>query len=182
MLCTTFSLSLNAQIQLEELDSHKGVYTYRYDDSDYSRAFAFVAPTYFVYPDKSISLEEAQKLLDEMGFNRGALKDNANSFFVINPLGAQYDEQSDFERFKEIYNLAFLHINIKVIGIGAGADFVNKAIAPHSEGIAGIVSIGGKLSYDSDTAVVPAYICGNNASEIAKSYISSCNASLLQKG
>lgn len=182
MLCTTFSLSLNAQIQLEELDSHKGVYTYRYDDSDYSRAFAFVAPIYFVYPDKSISLEEAQKLLDEMGFNRGALKDNANSFFIINPLGAQYDEQADFERFKEIYNLAFLHINIKVIGIGAGADFVNKAIAPHSEGIAGIVSIGGKLSYDSDTAVVPAYICGNNASEIAKSYISSCNASLLQKG
>lgn len=171
-----------SQIRLEELETHKGVYTFRYEDSDYTRAFAFVAPTYFIFPDKDLSLEEAQVLIDEMGFNRAPLKDNANAFFVISPLEGKYNAQSDFERFKEIYNLAFLHINIKVIGIGAGADFVNKAIAPHSEGIAGIVSIGGKLSYDSYTAVVPAYICGNNASAIAKSYISSCNASLRQKG
>ena len=143
---------------MEELESHKGVYTYRYDDNDYTRAFAFVAPTYFIYPDKDLSLEEAQVLLDEMGFNRGALKDNANAFYVINPLDGKYNAQSDFERFKEIYNLAFLHINIKVIGIGAGADFVNSAIAPYSEGIAGIVSIGGKHAQQSKMAVVPAYI------------------------
>ena len=182
LVCSLFSASLYAQIQLEELESHKGVYTYRYDDSDYTRAFAFVAPTYFIYPDKDLSLEEAQVLLEEMGFNRGALRDNANAFFVINPLQGKYDTLSDFERFKELYNLAFLHTNIKVIGIGSGADFVNAAIAPHSEGIAGIVSIGGKTLPRSKPSAVPAYICGGKAVSIANSYISSCNAQLLHKG
>ena len=181
LLNCVVAAGVESGIQLEELETHKGVYTFRYDDNDYTRAFAFVAPTYFIYPDKGLSLEEAQALLDELGFNRGALKDNANAYFVINPLEEKYNVNYDFERFKEIYNLAFLHINIKVIGIGAGADFVNTAVAPYSEGIAGIVSIGGKHAQQSKTAVVPAYISGKNAPAVAKSYIHSCNASLLQK-
>lgn len=175
------SVSVSAQIVLEELESHKGVFAYRYDDSDYTRAFAFVAPTYFIYPDGKVDRDGAQHLLDEMGFNRGALKDNANAIFVINPLEEQYSASPDFERFRDIYNLAFLHINIKVIGIGSGADFVNCSIAPQAEGIAGIVSIGAKTVPQKASAPVPAFICGRKAEKIAQTYINGSQAILQQK-
>ena len=131
------------------------------------------APTFFIYPDSRLDETAAKALVEEFDM-KDVLKANHAAVFVINPLGEKYDNAKDFEAFKAVFDRARSG-NLKVMGIGNGATFVNTALAPTDAAghIAGILTIDGKQG---KTPVqswgVPAYVAGKNAAKVAKPYIS----------
>ena len=130
------------------------------------------APTFFIYPDSKLDEDGAKKLVEDLDM-KDVLVENHVKVFVINPIGEKYDNSADFEGFKEVFNKDRSG-NLKVIGIGNGATFVNTAIAPTDAAghIAGILSIDGKPGITPDSSWgVPAYIAGKKAAKAAKPYI-----------
>lgn len=136
------------------------------------------APTFFIYPDRTLSYGEAAELVDELGI-RQRKNFTYGGIYVINPSGEKYDAGVDFELFKEMAYMASFTGNLKVIGIGEGATFVNGVIAPKAcHCIAGILSINGKERKlpKGTYAGVPAYIYGTEAAKAARAYISMAGA------
>ena len=130
------------------------------------------APTFFIYPDTKLDEAAAKALVEEFDM-KDVLTANHTTVFVINPVGDKYDNAKDFEGFKEVFNRARSG-NLKVIGIGNGATFVNTALAPTDAAghIAGILTIGGKPGKTpAQSWGVPAYVTGKNAVKVAKPYI-----------
>ena len=130
------------------------------------------SPTFFIYPDSHLDQAAAKALVEELGVDKVAEQTHASTF-VINPVGEKYDNKADFEAFVEIYNRARSG-NLKVIGIGNGATFVNSALAATDAAghIAGILTIGGKTFKAPATSYgVPAYVAGKTAKTVAKPYI-----------
>ena len=85
------------------------------------------APTIFIYPDARLDSASAKALVDEFDM-RDVLLENHIKVYVINPVGEKYDNAKDFEGFKAVFNKARSG-NLKVIGLGNGATFVNNALA-----------------------------------------------------
>ena len=130
------------------------------------------SPTFFIYPDSPLNEESAKALVTELGVDKVAEQTHASTF-VINPVGDKYDNKADFEAFVELYNRARSG-NLKVIGIGNGATFVNTALAATDAAghIAGILTIGGKtFKAPASSYGVPAYVAGKTAKSVAKPYI-----------
>ena len=130
------------------------------------------APTFFIYPDTKLNEAAAKALVEEFDM-KDVLTANHTTVFVINPVGDKYDNTKDFEGFKEVFNRARSG-NLKVIGIGNGATFVNTVLAPTDAAghIAGILTIGGKPGKaPAQSWGVPAYVTGKNAAKVAKPYI-----------
>ena len=130
------------------------------------------SPTFFIYPDSHLDQAAAKALVEELGVDKVAEQTHASTF-VINPVGEKYDNKADFEAFVEIYNRARSG-NLKVIGIGNGATFVNSALAATDAAghIAGILTIGGKtFKAPASSYGVPAYVAGKTAKSVAKPYI-----------
>ena len=130
------------------------------------------APTFFIYPDTKLDEAAAKALVEEFDM-KDVLTANHTTVFVINPMGDKYDNTKDFEGFKEVFNRARSG-NLKVIGIGNGATFVNTVLAPTDAAghIAGILTIGGKPGKaPAQSWGVPAYVTGKNAAKVAKPYI-----------
>lgn len=130
------------------------------------------SPTFFIYPDSHLDQAAAKALVEELGVDKVAEQTHASTF-VINPVGEKYDNKADFEAFVEIYNRARSG-NLKVIGIGNGATFVNSALAATDAAghIAGILTIGGKtFKAPASSYGVPAYVAGKTAKTVAKPYI-----------
>ena len=94
------------------------------------------------------------------------------SVCVMNPLNNTYDMEKDLEAFRTFFKRMRIANNLKVIGIGQGATFVNKAIAPNAEAVAGIVTIGGKSGkYKSDSCPVPVFMAGSGSKQVANAYV-----------
>ena len=130
------------------------------------------APTLFIYPDSKLDETAAKALVEEFDM-KDVLKANHTTVFVINPIGEKYDNAADFEAFKAVFDRARSG-NLKVIGIGNGATFVNTALAPTDAAghIAGILTIDGKPGKTpAQSWGVPAYVTGRNAAKVAKPYI-----------
>ena len=129
-------------------------------------------PTFFIYPDTKVDEAGAKSLVEKFDM-KDVVKANHVSIYVINPVGEKYDKTADFEGFKEVFDRARSG-NLKVIGVGNGATFINTVLAPTDAAghIAGILAIDGKPG---KTPVqswgVPAYIAGKNAAKSAKPYI-----------
>lgn len=129
-------------------------------------------PTFFIYPDTKVDEAGAKALVEKFDM-RDVINENHVSIFVINPVGEKYDKTADFEGFKEVFNRARSG-NLKVIGVGGGATFINTVLAPTDAAghIAGILTIGGKPGKTpSQSWGVPAYVAGKNAAKCAKPYI-----------
>lgn len=130
------------------------------------------APTFFIYPDVRVDEDGAKALMEELGM-KAVLEANNGAVYVINPTGEKYSNTADYEAFKEMFDRARSG-NLKVIGIGNGATFVNTALAPAEAAwhIAGILTIGGKAGKaPAESYGVPAYVAGKNAGKVAKPYI-----------
>ena len=131
------------------------------------------APTIFIYPHTRLDEAGAKALVEEFDM-RDVLVANHTKVFVINPVGEKYDKVRDFEGFKAVFNKARSG-NLKVIGLGNGATFVNTVLASCDAAghIAGILTIDGKPGKTpAQSWGVPAYVAGKNAAKVAKSYIS----------
>ena len=131
------------------------------------------APTFFIYPDGKTDQACAEKMVAELGL-QPILENNFGSVVVIDPVGAKYDAEVDFDCFVKMFNKSRSG-NLKVIGIGAGATFVNQVIAVKAaDHIAGILTVGGapaKLAKGFTSYGVPAYVAGKTAAKVAKEYI-----------
>jgi hypothetical protein len=122
------------------------------------------APTFFIYPDVKVDEEGAKALVEELDM-RDVVKANHIALYVINPIGEKYDAKADFEGFKAVFDRSRSG-NLKVIGIGNGATFVNTVLAPTDAAghIAGILTVGGKPGKaPAQSWGVPAYVAGKNA-------------------
>lgn len=130
------------------------------------------APTFFVYPDAPVDQAAAEKLVDALGL-RPILENNFGSVVVINPVGAKYDAAADFDCFVKMFNKSRSG-NLKVLGFGEGATFVNQVIAlKAADHVAGIVTVGGKpakLPKGFASYGVPAFVAGKTAAKVAKEY------------
>lgn len=139
----------------------------------------FLLPMYFIYPDGALTAEQASELVAELGLD-GELSKLTGSIFVINPAdGEKYDPVADYNVYETVFNIMRVFVNLKVVGIGKGATFVNQVIAPIAGEVAGIVSIDGAAARKGG-AKVPAYIAGKNAAKVAKAYITADKARLLE--
>ena len=133
------------------------------------RSYNFT-PKFFIYPDVKLDSNGAEELFASLDIQQ-ILDDNYGTAVIINPIGDKYDPKADFDAFAELFNLFRGPGNLKVVGIGSGATFVNQVIAPKAAGqIAGILTIGGKPGKSVDPAGVPAYIGGKGAAKAAKPY------------
>lgn len=132
------------------------------------RSYNFT-PSFLVYPDGKLDQAGASALLDALDMQK-VLDDNYGTVLVLGPAGDQYSE-ADFDAFAGLVN-TFNPGNLKVIGLGAGATFVNQVLAPKAAGcIAGIMTVDGKPGKKaSDSPGVPAYVAGKNAAKVAKVY------------
>ena len=129
-------------------------------------------PTFFIYPDAKVDEAGAKALVEKFDM-KDVVKANHVSIYVINPVGEKYDKTADFEGFKEVFNRARSG-NLKVIGVGNGATFINTVLAPTDAAghIAGILAIDGKPGKTpAQSWGVPAYVAGKNAAKSAKPYI-----------
>lgn len=138
-------------------------------------------PFYLVYPDKKVNESQALDLIKELGIDQ-QLKQFGISFGVVNPVGDTYNNDVDLKAFQTMVDSLRTFANLKIIGIGNGATFVNQVIANNAGEVAGIVSINGKAGKAvANAASVPAFIVGKNAANIAKAYIATNKAKLTAK-
>ena len=136
------------------------------------RSYNFT-PVFFIYPDAKLDEAGATKLLQELDI-QPLLDSEYGTAMVVNPIGDKYAADADFEAFVNLFNANRGPGNLKVVGIGQGATFVNQVIAPKAAGqMAGILSIGGKPGKSVDPAGIPAYIAGPGkaAAKAAKPYL-----------
>lgn len=158
------------------------VFAFRGKPADIYGRFNNPAPVFMIFPDGRTSKEDAEKMVNESGIKQ-ILDDFAGSAYVINPLGEKYDNVKDLESYMAFVERLRIAFNIKVVGIGNGATFVNEAIARKAGNIAGIVSIGGKAPKKAiaGESPVPAYVVGKNAKKIAANYITRDAVTLQSK-
>ena len=151
------------------------IYTERWMDmaQEQGRSYNFT-PTFFIYPDSKLTEEGAKALIAELAMD-SVIKENNATVYVLNPVGDKYDNKADFDAFVEMFNMVARSGNLKVIGVGNGATFVNSALAmgEAASHIAGILTIGGKQAKaPAESYGVPVYVAGKGAAKVAKSYIS----------
>ena len=133
------------------------------------RSYNFT-PVFFIYPDTKLDKDGAAQLLSDLDI-QPLLDDNYGTAVVVNPTGDKYDATADFDVFVQLFNLFRGPGNLKLVGFGQGATFVNQVLAPRGGGqVAGILSVGGKPGKSVDAAGVPAYVAGKGAAKAAKPY------------
>ncbi len=133
------------------------------------RSYNFT-PIFFIYPDGKLDQAGAEQLLESLDI-QPLLDANYGTALVVNPIGDKYDAQSDFDAFVQLFNQFRGPGNLKLVGFGQGATFINQVLAPKAGGqVAGILSVGGKPGKSVDPAGVPAYVAGKGAAKVAKPY------------
>ena len=149
---------------------------------DYDGRFSFMRPAWFIWTDGACSAEEAEALAGRMGLN-DSLKDYVGMVVVFSPAnGKSYDKTKDFALYKTVFEKIRVFTNLKVVGIGSGATFVNECIAPLASEVADIFCYGGKTAAKIvGKSTVPAYLAGKDAAKAARAYIARDNAKPAEK-
>ncbi len=172
LLLSCFSAGINATdfsfTKMKGLS--QTVYTFRDTAQNVNGRFAGFAPLFVVYPDAPCDESQAAQLVRDLGIDQ-YVSDYSGSMMVVNPLGQTYNDVADLAAYDSLVAHLRVISNMKIIGIGRGATFVNNAVSHHAEAIAGIVSINGKMTgKPAGMVAVPAYICGKGADKIAAAY------------
>lgn len=126
-------------------------------------------PAFYIFPDGKLDNKQALELAGKMNLT-GIVKEFGGRIMVVNPSSDKWQNQ-DLETFSRLIGMGGPATNIKVIGIGSGATFVNRQLAATdlTGAIAGIVSIDGEPGKVCKLPV-PAFIGGKNAAKAAKPY------------
>ena len=132
-------------------------------------------PAFFIFPDQKLDEKSALDLAKELKIIEIAAEFGGR-ICVVNPAGAKW-QASDVQAFRDLMGRSGAATNVKVVGIGNGATFVNQYLAATdlTGAIAGIVSINGAPGKVC-ALPVPAYIGGKNAAKAAKPYQTTSNA------
>ena len=176
LACLLLSLSAGAQPGLPEPENvvftQRASFSIAYGGPTRAegRSYNFT-PTFFIYPDTRLDKADAEALVASLDLQQ-LLDDNYGTALVINPTGEKYAPEADFEAFAQLFNRFRGPGNLKIVGIGNGATFVNQVLAPKAGGqVSGILTIGGKPGKSVDPAGVPAYVAGKGAAKAARPYL-----------
>jgi hypothetical protein len=128
------------------------------------------APTYLIYADKQRTAGEARRLIDELGILPHLDEYKARAFVIRPANGTTYDPAADLAAFQNLLRTR-RSSNLKIIGVGAGATFVNTVLSRYAFAVAGILTYGGSLDKGvASSTPVPAYVHTSDAA-VAKLYI-----------
>ncbi|MDR2810437.1 MAG: hypothetical protein LBB84_07775 [Tannerellaceae bacterium] len=160
LIIASLQLAAQQSVQVKKLEGLNNVFMYRDTTQNIDARGSMNAPVFMIYPDKPVNEEEANILINELGLGDLVFK-YVGGVGVINPTGNTYDNEKDLDAYKAFINRMRAVFNLKIIGIGNGATFVNDVISRNAYEVAGIFVYGGKLTKKtlSDTPV-PAYISG----------------------
>ena len=119
-----------------------------------------VNPTYFIYYSSAVT--DPMSVVRNFGMERH-IDSYLATVYVINPAnGKSYSSSADLEVFYKLEEKLRVINNLKLIGKGAGATFINNVLSLHAEAVAGILTIGGSVNGKLKPVVVPAYCAGRN--------------------
>ena len=134
------------------------------------------APTYLIYVDKQRTADDAKQLIAGLGLATHLDEYKARAFVVGPSNGTAYGP-ADLTSFQDLLR-THRSANLKVIGVGAGATFVNSVISKYAFAVAGILTYGGTVDkgvtssipvpvyvHASDRAVAQLYIAANGATK-----------------
>ena len=175
-----------AEVKLTEMKGlQQKAYVYRsYGMGDLTSETGHLAgftPFYLIYPDKQLDEVQSMDLVKELGIDKQA-QEFSIGIAVVNPLAQTYNNDLDFKAYTAMLDSLRAFANLKVIGIGNGATFVNQVIANKGGEVAGILSINGKAGKAAEGAApVPAFIVGKGAANVAKPYLTINKAQLTGK-
>ena len=83
--------------------------------------------------------------------------------YVMNPSnGKTFSYVADLEVYYRLLEKLRVVNDLKLIGKGAGASFINNVLSLHAEAVSGILTIGGTVNPKLNPVVVPAYVAGRN--------------------
>ena len=160
-------------------DVPQEVYTYRDTCRILEGRFNGTGPQFLVYPDGRVTSRQAVELVAQTGLDE-LVHQYAGSVMVVNPVGEKWDNTADYQAYQSLLKRLYAFMNLKVIGIGRGATFVNQTIGQQPAEVAGLVSIQGQPGKSTGaTSPVPAYISGNR--KTAAQYIRQNAARLTHK-
>jgi poly(3-hydroxybutyrate) depolymerase len=132
------------------------------------------APTYLIYGDKQRTSDEAKQLIAALGMSAHLDEFKARAFVVGPSNGTTYGP-ADLTAFQDLLRTR-RSSNLKVIGVGAGATFVNNVISKYAFAVAGILSYGGTVEKGVTFSIpVPAYVHGSDRA-VAQLYIAANGA------
>ena len=117
------------------------------------------AAKFIVFPDGALTDEEAQALLDETGITE-IVNSSASTAYVARPANGERFTEEDVAVFNAIAGKIYVTSNLKLVGFGNGATFINQNLTKYANIFSGILSVGGEAGAEM-TASVPAYISGN---------------------
>jgi poly(3-hydroxybutyrate) depolymerase len=134
------------------------------------------APAYLIYADKERTSDEAKQLAEALGLP-AHLEEYKTRAIVVGPVNGTAYGPADLTAFQDLLRTR-RSSNLKVIGVGAGATFVNNVISKHAFAVAGILTYGGTVErgvtssipvptyvHASDRAVGALYIVANGATK-----------------
>ena len=100
-------------------------------------------PAFYIFPDSKLDNNQALELAEKLDLVN-IIKEYGGRIMVVNPSSDKWQDQ-DLENFRRLIGMGGAPTNVKVIGIGSGATFVNRQLAATdlTGVIAGIVSIDG---------------------------------------
>ena len=132
-------------------------------------------PAFYIFPDSKLDNNQALELAGKLDLVN-IIKEYGGRIMVVNPSSDKWQDQ-DLENFRRLIGMGGAPTNVKVIGIGSGATFVNRQLAATdlTGVIAGIVSIDGDPGKICKLPV-PAFIGGKNAAKAAKPYQATSDA------
>ncbi|MBR2809753.1 MAG: prolyl oligopeptidase family serine peptidase, partial [Solobacterium sp.] len=127
---------------------------------EYSVNTAIDVPTFIIYPDEAVARDDRDAYLEETGI-KAKVDELGAKAVIINPIDGEYG-QADADAFLSNVDTIGYTLNLKVIGFGKGATFVNKYVSKLDWAVAGIMAVGGEAA-DSVKYSVPAYVSGSDA-------------------
>ena len=132
------------------------------------------APTYLIYVDKQRTADEAKQLIADLGLAPHLEEYKARALVVGPGNGSTYGS-SDLAAFQNLLRTRHSS-NLKVIGVGAGATFVNNAISKYAFAVAGILTYGGTVDKGVASSIpVPAYVHSSDGA-VARLYLAANGA------
>lgn len=181
LLSGVMANTIEAAIGLKKVDGlDNNVYMYRDTVRNIDGRGSMNAPMFMIYPDALCSEDAANQLVNELGLEELVSK-YAGSVGVINPIGNTYDNAKDLEAYIAFINKIRNISNLKIIGIGKGATFVNNVISRNAGEVAGIFTYGGTMTVKTASDIpVPAYISQSNKS-LATYYVKANSAVEVKK-
>ena len=171
VLAVAQSWMMRPQGPVNEFSAMEGTsvlnYNFQVERNIHSRAGN--GPVFYIFPDCKLDNNQALELAGNLDLVN-IIKEYGGRIMVVNPSSDKWQEQ-DLEDFRRLIGMGSSPTNVKVIGIGSGATFVNRQlVATELAGvIAGIVSIDGEPGKICRLPV-PAFIGGKNAAKAAKPY------------